>query len=400
MNTISLARQPIYDRQLRVFAYELLYRSNESNQANVTDGDQATSEVVVNAVLEIGLEQLVGHRPAFINMTRGFLTGTLPLPLLKEKVVLEVLEDVSVDGELVAGLEHLAQSGYLIALDDFTYRPNLKRLLEIAHIVKLDVLALKPDDIRAHVDLLRDYNVKLVAEKVETQADLARCQALGFDYFQGYFFCRPNMVAGQRLGGNRLVIVKLLAKLQDPAVDTGELELLIAQDASLAYRLLRYINSAFIGLRSTVTSLRHALILMGSDTVKKWASLLLMVRLGDEKPKELIVTGMVRAKMCEILGRTDAYGTPDQYFTVGLFSILDALMDMPLPKVLEELPLVEDANLALTHRSGALGKVLCAVLSYEECAENSENITDVAASQNAYLDAIKWADESCRAIYQ
>ncbi len=399
MNAVALARQPIYDRQLRVYAYELLYRSDTSNQANFTDGDQATSEVIVNAVMEIGLEHIVGHRPAFINMTHGFLTGALPLPLLKETVVLEVLEDVSVDVELIAGLEHLADSGYLIALDDFTYRPDLNRLLEIAHIVKLDVLALEPDDLSAHVDLLRDYNVKLVAEKVETQDELARCQELGFDYFQGYFFCQPDLIAARRLGGNRLVIVKLVAKLQDPAVDVGELEILIAQDASLAYRLLRYINSAFFSLRSKVTSIQHALFLLGPKTIKKWASLLLMVRLGDEKPHELIVTGMVRGKMCEIIGIVDAHSTPDQYFTVGLFSILDALMDMSLPKVLEELPLAEDTNQALMNRSGSMGEVLRDVLDYEKGTQGTLNGADFDTYQHAYLDSIKWADDACSAIY-
>ncbi len=400
MNPLYLARQPIYDRKLHVFAYELLYRSDTLNQANITDGDQATSEVIVNAVLEIGLEHIVGHRPAFINMTRGFLTGALPLPLLKEKVVLEVLEDISADKELVAGLEHLAESGYVIALDDFTYRPDLKRLIEIAHIVKLDVLALEPDDLSAHVDLLRDYNVKLVAEKVETQDELARCRALGFDYYQGNFFCQPDMVTGKRLGGNRLVLVKLVAQLQDPTVDTDEVELLIVQDASLAYRLLRYINSAFYALESRVTSIRHAIILLGPETIKKWASLLLMVRLGENKPHELIVTGMVRAKMCEIIGAVDANRTPDQYFTVGLFSILDALMDMPLPKVLEKLPLAEDTNMALTRRSGELGEVLRDVLDYEKGAQGTRNDTDADIYQNAYLDAIKWADDACSAIYR
>ena len=394
MKTIFVARQPIYDRQLRVFAYELLYRNNASNQANVIDGDQATSEVIVNSILDIGLHNVVGHRPAFINMTRRFLTGDLPLPLLKEQVVLEVLEDVSVDDELIAGLKALATSGYLIALDDFVYRPELDPLLEIVHIVKVDVLAMDHDAVCAQVNLLRNYPVKLIAEKVETQDELARCKALGFDYFQGYFFCQPEIVTGKRPDENRLVVLELLANLQDPSADAGELEKLIAQDASLAYRLLRYINSAFFGLSASVTSIRHALTLMGLPAVRQWASLILLVRSADGKPAELLITGMVRAKMCELIGTEDQETTTDQYFTVGLFSILDALMDLPLLTILDALPLAAKSKSALTNYSGMLGRSLRDVLDYEQGRWDRLGDAVDTTYQDAYLSALQWCRES------
>ena len=399
METIFVARQPIYDHHLRVYAYELLFRSNASNQANVIDGDQATSEVVVNSIMDIGLDNVVGRHPAFINMTRGFLTGALPLPLMKEQVVLEVLEDLSPDDELISGLTALAASGYLIALDDFVFRPDLKRLLEIAHIVKLDILALGPDGVSAQVELLRDYPVKLVAEKVETQDELARCQALGFDYFQGFFFCQPDIVTGKRPDGNRLVVLELLAKLQDPAADAADLEKLIARDASLAHRLLRYINSAFFGLRSTVTSIKHALILMGTAVVRQWASLILMVGLADGKPAELLVTGMVRAKMCELIGSADPEIPADQYFTVGLFSILDALMDMPLPEILNDLPLAAEMKSALTDYSGLLGDTLRGVLDYEQGHWERLDVAAGATYQGAYLSALQWCRNSQQTLH-
>ncbi len=398
MTSIFVARQPIYDRQLDVYAYELLFRSNESNQASVRDGDQATSEVLVNSIIDIGLDNIVGPRPAFINMTRGFLTGALPLPLMNEHVVLEVLETLSPDDELIAGLKALAASGYQIALDDFVFRSELRPLLEIAHIVKLDVPALGPDGVSAHVVLLRDYAVKLLAEKVETQDDLARCQALGFDYFQGYFFCQPEIVTGKRPEGNRLVVLELLAKLQDPLTEAVELEKLIARDASLAYRLLRYINSAFYGLRSTVRSIKHALNLLGPAVTRQWASLILMVRLADGKPRELLVTGMIRAKMCELIGSTDPESTADQYFTIGLFSILDALMDMPLAIVLDALPLTAEAKSALSDHSGLLGNTLQNVLDYER--GHSDRLNDAAGAtyQAAYLYALQWCRNSQQSL--
>ena len=394
MEKIFVARQPIYDRQLRVYAYELLYRRDASSQANVIDGDQATSEVVVNSIMDIGLENIVGNRPAFINMTRGFLTGALPLPLMKKQVMLEVLETLSPDDELIDGLKALAASGYLIALDDFVFRPELEPLLEIAHIVKLDILALGPDGVSTHVDLLRNYPVKLVAEKVETQDELARCQTLGFDYFQGYFFCQPEIMTGKRPDGNRLVVLELLAKLHDPAADAADLEKLIARDASLAYRLLRYINSAFFGFRSTVTSIKHALTLMGPPAVRQWASLILMVRLADGKPAELLVTGTVRAKMCELIGTADPETTADQYFTVGLFSILDALMDLPLPEVLDVLPLAAKSKRALTDYSGLLGDSLRNVLDYEQGHWDRLDVASSTSYQSAYLSALQWCRNS------
>lgn len=399
METIFVARQPIYDRQLQVYAYELLFRSNASNQANIIDGDQATSAVIVNSIMDIGLDNIVGHRPAFINMTRGFLTGALPLPLMKEQVVLEVLENISPDDELISGLKALAASGYLIALDDFVFRPELKPLLEIACIVKLDILALGPDGVSAHVDLLRDYPAKLVAEKVETQDELARCQALGFDYFQGYFFCQPEIVTGNRPDGNRLVVLELLAKLHNPATDVADLEKLISQDASLAYRLLRYINSAFFGLRSTVTSIKHALTLMGPAVVRQWASLILMVGLADGKPAELLVTGMVRAKMCELIGSADPEIPADQYFTVGLFSILDALMDILLTDILNDLPLDEEIKSALTNHTGPLGETLQGVLDYEQGHWDRLDHAAGATYQGAYLSALQWCRDSQQTLH-
>ncbi len=394
MESTFLARQPIYDRELSVYAYELLYRSNEENHAVVADGDQATTEVVVNSMMDIGLGSIVGRRPAFINMTRGFLTGELPLPAMHEQVVLEVLEDISPDEELIAGLKSLAASGYQIALDDFVYRPELAPLVEIAHIIKLDILAMSSDELESHVHLLRDYPVKLLAEKVETQDDLERCQALDFDYYQGYFFCKPKIVAGSRPEGNRIIVLELMAKLQDSAIGIGELEQVIARDASLAYRLLRYVNSSFFGFTSSVESIQHALSLLGPAKVRQWASLILMLRLGDDKPAELLVTGMLRAKMCELVGVGDEVVAADQYFTVGLFSILDALMDMPLLEVLTTLPLTDEAKRALSDYSGRLGDTLRGVLDYEQGHWDRLNNATGATFQAAYLDALQWHRDS------
>lgn len=395
MATIFLARQPIYNSQLSVFAYELLYRSKISNQANITDGNEATTDVIVSALMDIGLENIVGNRLAFINMTRGFLVGDLPLPQMQEQIVLEVLENQVPDENLVTGLEALAQSGYRIALEDFIYTPKFDRLLEIAQFVKLDVSVLSKTDLVTHVNLLHKYNVKLLAEKVETQEEFEYCKSLGFDYFQGFFLSKPQVVVGKRVEGDRLIVLRFIAKLQDPEVSIDELENLISYDASLVYHLLRYMNSAFYSLRTKIESIKHALTLLGTDEVKKWASLMLMLRLSDKKPKDLMLTGMMRGKMAELIGRADDPHTKaDQYFIVGLFSILDVLLDMPLDEVLESLPLTEESRGALSSYSGKMGEVLQCIQYYEQANwDVLMDRIDHATYQKAYLQAIKWSTE-------
>jgi len=394
MATIFLARQPIYNRKLNVSAYELLYRDKVSNNAEVVDGNRATSDVIISALMDIGLENIVGDQLAFINMTRSFLIGELPLPLMKEQIVLEVLENEVPDEQLVAGLEDLAQAGYRIALNDFIYTPKFDRLLEIAQYVKLDVSILSEEDLGTQVGLLKKHNVKLLAERVESQDKFEQCKALGFDYFQGFFFSKPQVVIGKRVEGNRMIVLKLISELQNPSVSMDELENLIGHDATLAYHLLRYMNSAFYALRIKIESIKHALTLLGTEEVRKWASLMLMLRLSDSKPKELMLTGMMRAKMAELLAVADKNAKAEQYFAVGLFSILDALLDMSLQEVLDTLPLTEEMSDALSSHTGKMGEVLSNIQLYEQ-GRWDELMTkiDHAAYQKAYLQSIKWASE-------
>ncbi len=392
MATIFLARQPIYDHQLNVFAYELLYRKKATDQADVSDEDKATSDVIISALVDIGLENIVGNRFAFINMTRGFLMGELPLPQMQEQIVLEVLENEVADEALQTGLEELARTGYRIALNDFIYTPKFDRLLEISQFVKLDVSILSDADLNNHVDILRKHNIKLLAERVETQEKYEQCKDLGFDYFQGFFFCKPQVIIGKRVEGNRMIVLKLISELQNPEVSMDELENLIGHDATLAYHLLRYMNSAFYALRIKIESIKHALTLLGTDEVRKWASLMLMLRLSDEKPKELMLMGMMRAKMAELLAGEKPNN--DQYFAVGLFSILDALLDMSLQEVLETLPLTEEMSSALDTHEGEMGAVLRNIKLYEQGNwDELMHLIDRSAYQKAYLQAIKWATE-------
>lgn len=391
MQDVFIGRQPIYDRQLAVHAYELLFRHNATNAAEFLNGDEATSRVILTTFTEIGLENIVGAQPAFINLTRGFILGRYPLPGLGGRLVLEVLEDIEVDQELVDGVARLAAQGFRIALDDFIYRPHLAPLVALADIVKIDLRALGREEVVRHVEVLRrEHRVQLVAEKVETQEEFDFCRDLGFDYFQGYFLCRPNVVQGRATPPNRLAALRLLAELQKPQIDFPELEQLIVQDVALTYRVLRYINSAFFGLRQKVESVHRAVVLLGIDALRTLASLIVLSRI-DDKPHELLTTALLRAKMCELLSERDA----ESAFTVGLFSMLDAMMDRPLEELLERLPLSDAVVTALLHRKGPLGRVLAAVVRYERGefealeAPAARGGPDLAG---AYLQAVEYAD--------
>lgn len=392
-NTTALVgRQPIYGSEVDVFAYELLYRGGDSNAANFADGDSATANVMLNTMLEIGLEQIVGSQLAFINMTSNLILGRLCETLPKEQVVLEVLENVEPTDEIVEALTNLSKQGYTIALDDFIYHESLQPLVAIANIVKVDVMALSHEEIEEHVRWLRQYPVKLLAEKVETHEDFEFCKRLGFEYFQGYFFCKPNVISGTRVPANRIAILMLLAKLQEQDVEIPKLEKEIKTDVSLSYKLLRYVNSAACGLPRTVDSIGQAACLVGLDKLRMWVTLMSLASM-EEKPFELLVTATVRGHMCEQLGTVLNCEPIEQCFTVGLFSVLDGFFDCELAEVLESLPLSLDVRNALLDRTGLLGEILECVVAFEQGewkAVESAQI-DLGVVQHAYIEAIQWS---------
>ena len=394
MDDIFIGRQPIYDRELSVYAYELLFRAAPDNAARFSDGDQATSKVIVNAFMEIGLDNIVGQRLAFINLTRSFLVEQDNICLPRERVVLELLEHIEPDAEVIEGIKRLATQGYAIALDDFVYHDALQPLVQLADIVKVDVMAQQHDEIRSQVQKLRRHPLKLLAEFVESRVVFDFCLVLGFDFFQGFFFAQPQVLRGQRLPNNRLAILHLLSRLQDPNITPSELEELIVQDVTFSYRILRYVNSAAFALARKIESVHQAVVILGQQTIKTWTTLLAMSQV-DNKPSELVVTAMVRGKMAEALAKTLKAPHPEAFFTVGLFSALDALMDNTMEEILTQLPLAEHISSALLYHEGIHGKVLASVLAYERGAWEQAGCDRLSASQvrDCYLAALRWAGD-------
>jgi len=391
---IFVGRQAILDPKLNTYAYELLFRCSDSNFANVTDGNKATSHVINNAFLEIGLEQIVQHHFAFINLTREFLLGEIPFPLPAGKVVLEVLEDVAVDDELLSSLKDLKNNGYIIALDDFVLNDTNRALIPLADIIKIDLMALSQQALIEHAKELKLHNVKLLAEKIETKQEFELCKQLGFDYFQGYYFSKPDIVVGKQLPPNRLALLEMVSTLQNPDCGFDEIEKIISKDVAISYKLLRIINSSYYSLAKPVASIQRALVVLGLQPLRNWVTIIGLSQI-DDKPKELINTSLIRAKMCELLA-VELACDKSSAFTIGLFSMLDVLMDQPLKELLDKLPLASEVSDALIGYNGCMGELLAMVVAYEKTNWNElEKVANVPVHmlRQSYIDSIEWSNE-------
>ncbi len=396
MKDIYVGRQAIFDRKMQVYAYELLFRQGTKNCSNVQqqfDGDSASSEVMINTFIEIGLERVAGPHRVFINLTRNLFLNHPEIPFDKDRVVMELLEDIPVDDQLIEAVTELSKRGYLLALDDYIFDPVWDPLLPLVDIIKVEFPALTLEQIEQGLPTLRRHNAKLLAEKIETEEEYQQCLALGFDLFQGYHFSRPKVIKGQRLQENQLVVLRLLSALNDPDAEIEDLVSLITQDASLSYKILRYINSAAIAMPRKVESIRQAIVLMGLARIRAWASLLALSRM-EKKPQEYFTTALVRAHMCEQLVTKNGGCAPEIAFSVGLLSILDLLVDRPIAEIVQELALSNEIQDALIDQQGPAGKALQCSKGYEvgdwENADyedlNVAEITDIylLASEHAF----------------
>ena len=399
MENIFVARQPIYDNKNNLVGYELLYRAGDADVAEFIDGKLASSDVILNSFMHIGLDSLVGSAKAFINTPIELVINESFTPMFENQTVLEILENIEPTDEVVKGVKRLKQQGYEIALDDFEYSPEFDRLLEIADYVKFDVIALDKEAIVNQIKQLKKFNVKLIAEKVETQEMKEFCEEQSFDYFQGFYFCKPQLVKQKHTASNKIVVLNILKQLEDQNYKLDDVEKTLALDAVLTFKLLRYVNSAAFSRRKEIDSIREALMLVGGETVKKWSTLILMTQLAEGKPQALLVTALVRARMCELIANTYNLNA-DQMFMVGLLSLIDALMDMPMVDLLDELALSTPTKLALLYKEGDAGDVLKNVIQYEKGNWDNLVANEIDAKEyfSCYIEAVKWADTTVESL--
>ncbi len=393
-----LGRQPIFNAKLDVVAYELLFRTEKGGPTGGIDGDSMTYNVILNTFTEIGIDNVVGESKAFLNFTRNLLLNPPPIP--KERVVIEVLEDIAADEEVIAAVKSLLARGYTVALDDFVFKEELIPLLEIVKLVKVDIFKQGPDWIRNQVKLLEPYHCDLLAEKVETHEEFELCKELGFKYFQGYFLSKPKVITGKKSATNKLITMRLLAELRNPNMTAQSIADILMQDPKMSYKVLRIINSAAYAMPQKIESLQQAVVLIGLETLKEWASMIALSST-DCKSPELLLTALTRAKMCELVAKKHGVAKADSYFFVGLVSLLDAVMDEPFLFLMTNMPLTEELTSALLEHEGPVGQVLENVIAYEkgDFYKIEDGRINSEGFRGIYLESIRWAKEMFSSLH-
>lgn len=387
-----VGRQPIFDLNNRVFAYDLLYRSSLSNEVGDVNTTVATSRVIIDAFVEIGLDNVVGRNRVLLNVDKNFLLDPDLVFVPADRVAIQLPQDLEPTPEVVAGVEHLVSLGYKIAIGGYTTTSPVAPLAAFASIVKLDARA-DDDTLARELQALAGHRVVKVAKMVETGERRDHLVKLGFDCFQGNFLAQPEVVSGERMPSNRMAVLQLVTKIVDPDLSGEELAELIAMDASLSLRTLRFVNSPLSGLNNEVESIHHAVVLLGRNIIKSWVMLLAITGLDNNVP-ELVTTAFVRAKLCERLADEAHIAGTESYFTVGLFSLMDAMMGVPMSRLLETLPFSPEVKGALSDRVGSRGEAVACAESLERGAPDGAGFGDLPGEiiGDLYLEAINWAD--------
>lgn len=398
-NQILMARQPIFDRNQKVVAYELLYRNDESTENAVFRDSSATTEVVLNAYTSISDAGAVKRVPAFINITRDLLLdGNFP-ELPKKFVVLEIPADVVVDESLIRAVRELVRDGYRVSLDNFSYTPAYEALLKLVQMVKLDVSDQTKEQLQEHLKRLQPFKVTPIAVKIESHSKLEECELLGFKLFQGHFLSQPKLVKGRKVGGSEMALMQLIQELQKPNTTPEALETVIIRDPVLTYKLLRIVNSAAYALVRKVESIAEAVVLLGMEQIRRWSTLIAMTSHQD-KPEELSRILLIRGRMCETIAVGLKYSNHPSFFMAGMMSGLAALLDIDQESMLAEVPLGEDIKLAITEYKGLMGEVLNNVINYESGDwDQLPDSIDIDLYESAYRDSLQWTQESMLAMH-
>lgn len=395
-----IARQPIFDRNGKVYAYELLFRSGLHNYFDSDDQDQAAASVIANSSLLFGLNEMTSNSRAFINCTRKVLLENYMTVLPKEQAVVEILEHVEPDSEIVEACRRLKAEGYILALDDFVYHKNYEPLLELADIIKVDFLLSNGEEQARLAQMFIPRGIRMLAEKVETYEVYEQAKKMGYQLFQGYFFAKPVIVSRKDIPTNKLQFLRILKDVHADEVDFKKLAQTIQSEVSLSYKLLKLINSAAFALRHKVTSILQALSLLGIREIRSWVSLLSISQMANDKPAELVVSSLVRARFCEQTALACGMGgRKADMFLMGLFSLLDVIMSRPLDEILREITIEEDIQAALTGEPGTMRTNLDLIVAIEKAdwdqvTELSNQLqVDESEVCTAYMEAVKWAQE-------
>ncbi|GAB5382818.1 MAG: HDOD domain-containing protein [Aliiglaciecola sp.] len=392
-----VARQAIFDRDKNVHAYELLFRDGKSNCFPDIEPDEATSKLITGSHLALGVEEITSGKTAFINFHNDTLLYRFPTSLDPHSIVIEIVETVDISDQLVSACKHIKNLGYKIALDDHDFDPKWDVLIPFVHTVKVDIDDCNFDKIEQNIQKFKDAKLKLVAERVETKEQFERCLELGFDSFQGYFFAKPEVMKQKNIPSSKLILLDLMRVSASTDFDFERISQIIEKDVALSYMLLRFINNPVMNKRNKITSLNHALTYMGEVEIKKFIALLALANLGDNKPPELVHLSLVRARFCELvaIAKKEA-NNPPKGFLVGLFSLLDALLDQNMEQLMEKLPLSDDLKGALCGMQSQLRDYLSMARAFEfgDWSGVKRHAAKLALDQRMlhsfYNESIKW----------
>jgi EAL and modified HD-GYP domain-containing signal transduction protein len=394
---LCVARQPILDERGKVFGYELLYRASAQDSAASGSADHASAATVDAALLSVGLETLTSGRRAFFNISRELLVSGAAGLLPSASVVIELLETVPADDETIEACKTLQERGYVLALDDFVPGSPAEAFLPFVHFVKLDLLAMTPDQLKTETARLRARHLRIVAEKVETFGAHDAAKSAGCSLFQGYYFCRPEKFSVRAISSRQLTQMQLIAALNRPNVTAALIEDLVKHDPQLSFRVLRCINSFEFALRREIHSIREAVVMLGLQRIRQWASVWSLAGMNGGSP-ELVNMTILRARACELLGAK--MGVPDwgaEYFLLGLCSLLDAILQQKMDTAIADLPLGAEIRAALLGEPNPARDVLEAVTLFERgswddagAAAARVNLT-IGHLQAAFHDALVWA---------
>jgi len=396
VHNIYVGSQPIYNKSLEIYAYHLLFRNNDINKAQFSNEDQATSEVILNTLTNIGLDKIVGSHKASINFTRKFIIGEYPIPNMKDKIMVEIDRSTNLDDLMIENLNILGDKGYTLIMHKPHYQQYTQTKSDSEHeiIIKFDIKTYSRFELQQILFSPKENNISYLASKIETREEFDYCNSLDFEYYEGFFICEPNIIKRKEIPSSKAHVIQILRKLYDEKYNIKEIETLISTDVSFSYRILRYANSSLLGLSTRIDSIQHAILMLGWNSVRMIATLLILTKMED-CPLEVIYFGVLRAKMCENLAAQKNLDK-NMAFAAGLFSIIDTLLSIKIEDILALIPLNETLIAALLDGETELGKLLFDTKSYishqPELATKSK--LSRATLGDAYIHALQWTNES------
>ncbi len=394
---VYVARQPVFTIDKKIFGYELLFRLGLENVFPDIDGDVATSNVLSNTFFSFELKEILGNKPGLVNFTKQLVLQKSPLLFPKQHIIIEILEDIEPDDDVIEAMTSFKNEGFTIALDDFIYHKKFKPMMDLCSIIKFDLvttpLETLPDIV---MNIHQNYDITLLAEKVETYEEFELAKEMGFTLFQGYFFAKPEVLSKKEISSNQITKLRLITEMNKRDLDLNAVEDLIKKDVSVSFKLLKFINSAYFKRPTPINTIKDAITYLGIEELKKFIKIVTVTDLSESKPNELVRSAVIRARMCELCGTVMKTGfDTEELFTLGLFSSMDAMLDSPMEIILESIALSDKIKAALNGEKKEFKKILNIVASFEQgdWQNNSYTIVEGLPIERKlpgfYIDAIK-----------